>query len=60
MLCAILQSDHRQALPRLQQPVLLLQTQRDSFVPLTVAEYMVRTLPHAELRMLDAQGICRT
>jgi pimeloyl-ACP methyl ester carboxylesterase len=58
MLCAILQSDHRQALPRLQQPVLL-QTQRDSFVPLT-AEYMVRTLPHAELRMLDAQGICRT
>lgn len=56
MLCAILQSDHRQALPRLQQPVLLLQTQRDSFVPLTVAEYMVRTLPHAELRMLDAQG----
>jgi sigma-B regulation protein RsbQ len=36
--------------------VLLLQTQRDSFVPLTVAEYMVRTLPHAELRMLDAQG----
>ena len=56
VLCAILQSDHRQALPRLNQPVLLLQTQRDSFVPLAVAEYMARTLPHAELRLLDAQG----
>lgn len=56
LLCAILQSDHRQALPRLNQPVLLLQTQRDSFVPQTVAQYMARTLPRAELRLLDAEG----
>jgi len=56
LLCAILQSDHRPALPRLNQPVLLLQTQRDSFVPLAVAQYMARTLPRAELRLLDAEG----
>lgn len=56
ILCAILQSDHRQALPRLQHPVQLLQTSRDSFVPQPVAEYMARTLPQATLRMLDADG----
>jgi len=56
ILCAILQSDHRQALPKLNHPVLLLQTQRDSFVPLAVAQYMADHLPQAELRLLDAQG----
>ena len=56
ILCAILQSDHRQALPLLNHPVRILQTQRDSLVPLPVAQYMARALPHAELRMLDADG----
>lgn len=56
LLCAILQSDHRQALPQLKLPVQLLQTQRDSFVPLAVAQYMARTLPQAELHLLDAEG----
>lgn len=56
ILCAILQSDHRQALPLLNHPVRILQTQRDSLVPLPVAQYMARALPHAELRMLDAEG----
>ena len=56
MLRSIFASDWRHVLPRVDCPVTLLQPARDPAVPLGVAEYLARTLPRAELRVLDATG----
>lgn len=56
VLCSILQSDYRTVLPRVRQPVLLLQAAEDAFVPPEVARYMQRTIPHAELQVVRATG----
>jgi sigma-B regulation protein RsbQ len=52
----ILFSDHRAALPLVQQPALILQASRDAFVPMTVARYMQAQLPQARLQTLTGQG----
>jgi len=56
VLCSILQSDYRAELPKLRQPTLVLQTSTDVFVPLGVADYLQRHIPHATLRMIAARG----
>jgi len=56
VLCSILQSDSRPLLPRIAVPTLLLQTRDDIFVPLEVAHYLERMIPHSTLRVVEAQG----
>jgi sigma-B regulation protein RsbQ len=51
-------SDNRADLPALQAPVLLLQCTDDLIAPVSVGEYMARTLPNATLRLVDNVGHC--
>ncbi|MDB5744346.1 MAG: alpha/beta hydrolase [Polaromonas sp.] len=51
-------SDHRAELPRLDTPTLLLQCSDDLIAPLSVGEYMHRTLPRSTLRIIDNVGHC--
>ncbi|MBI2407437.1 MAG: alpha/beta hydrolase [Gemmatimonadetes bacterium] len=53
---AILTSDLRALVPRVEQRVLLLQSRDDAFVPREVAEYLHRAIRHSELVVLDAEG----
>jgi sigma-B regulation protein RsbQ len=55
-LCAIFQSDHRQDLPRLNKPTLLIQAREDIAVPLAVAEYLHRHIPLSQLEVINATG----
>lgn len=48
--------DYRDVLPRVQQPVLLMQPQDDLAVPAAVGMYLHAHLKHAELVMLAARG----
>lgn len=56
VLCAILQSDHRADLPKVDCPVLLLQSRDDMAVPPEVAHYMHRNIRGSRLRFIDATG----
>lgn len=53
---AVFGVDARHLLPRLRQPVLLLQCSDDITVPMTVAEYLQAHLPNARLKVLTATG----
>lgn len=55
-LCAVLQGDHRSILPQLKLPTLIVQSRRDYFVPLAVAEYLQRQIAGSELAVIDAEG----
>jgi len=55
-LCAILQSDHRSEVSKLDKPTLIIQTQLDSAVPLEVAEYLHKNIKNSQLRLIDAEG----
>jgi sigma-B regulation protein RsbQ len=52
----IFQSDHRQDLPCLHTPTIILQSKNDIAVPPEVGHYMVRQIPKAKLIEIDAHG----
>ncbi len=52
----IFESDHRQELPRLQVPTLILQSSNDIAVPLEVGKYMADKISQSQLINIDAQG----
>ncbi|KJH69983.1 alpha/beta fold hydrolase [Aliterella atlantica] len=52
----IFESDHRQDLPRLQVPTLVLQPSKDVAVPLEVGRYMVGKISQSRLININAQG----
>ncbi|MGJ7565449.1 alpha/beta fold hydrolase [Variovorax sp. GB1R11] len=51
-------SDHRADLPRLRAPTLILQCDDDIIAPVAVGEYMAKTLPDAELVVIENVGHC--
>ncbi|MEJ8826942.1 alpha/beta hydrolase [Variovorax humicola] len=51
-------ADHRADLPRLATPTLILQCDDDIIAPVAVGEYMARTLPDAELVVIENVGHC--
>jgi len=51
-------SDHRAELSRLTTPTLILQCDDDIIAPVAVGEYMARTLPDAEMVVIDNVGHC--
>ncbi|NHZ44385.1 alpha/beta fold hydrolase [Massilia aquatica] len=51
-------SDHRADLPRSATPALILQCTDDMIAPVSVGEYMQRTLPSAQLALIDNIGHC--
>lgn len=52
----IFESDHRQELPRLQVPTLILQPSKDPAVPLEVGRYMADKIRHNQFMPIDAEG----
>jgi sigma-B regulation protein RsbQ len=51
-------SDLRADLPKLQTPTLIVQCSDDMIAPLSVGEYMQRTLPHGTLKVIKNVGHC--
>lgn len=51
-------SDHRADLPKLQAPTLVLQCSEDLIAPLSVGEYMRRTVPNCTLHVIENVGHC--
>jgi sigma-B regulation protein RsbQ len=51
-------SDNRADLPRVETPTLVLQCTQDAIAPVSVGQYVARTMPRATLVMLDATGHC--
>lgn len=51
-------SDNRSDLPKLQAPALILQCSDDMIAPLSVGDYLHRTLPHSTLRIIENIGHC--
>jgi sigma-B regulation protein RsbQ len=51
-------SDHRADLPKCSTPTLILQCSDDMVAPVSVGEYMQRTLPASTLRIIENVGHC--
>jgi sigma-B regulation protein RsbQ len=51
-------SDHREILPRISVPTLVIQCQDDVIAPVSVGEYVAEHVPESELVLLDATGHC--
>ncbi|HZF78457.1 MAG TPA: alpha/beta hydrolase [Rubrivivax sp.] len=51
-------SDHRADVARLDAPALVLQCSDDLIAPLSVGEFMMRTLPKGTLKIIDNVGHC--
>jgi sigma-B regulation protein RsbQ len=51
-------SDNRKDVARLQTPTLVIQSSEDLIAPLTVGEFMQRTLPNGTLRVVANTGHC--
>ncbi len=51
-------SDHRAEVPRANTPTLILQSTDDLIAPVSVGEYMQRTLPEATLEIIENVGHC--
>lgn len=51
-------SDYREVLARVQTPTLILQCSDDLIAPLTVGQYMQRTMPDATLKVISNVGHC--
>jgi len=51
-------SDHRADVPRSTAPALILQCTEDMIAPRTVGDFLQRTLPDSELRLIDNIGHC--
>lgn len=56
ILCSLLQMDHRDNLPKVSSPTLLIQSREDHFVPPAVADYMQAHIPDCRLSLIDAVG----
>lgn len=56
ILCSALQTDQRNDLARVSVPTLIIQSKKDCFVPLEVAEYIRAHIPSSELTVIDAEG----
>lgn len=53
---AIIESDHRRDVAILSQPVLIIQSREDLFVPQEVGEFLQRTIPDSRLVVVDSTG----
>ncbi|ULH18343.1 alpha/beta hydrolase (plasmid) [Deinococcus sp. KNUC1210] len=53
---AVFQSDYRSLLPEVRHPVLITQTRADRVVPVSVGEYLQRTLQQAQLTFIPGAG----
>ncbi|WP_231401288.1 MULTISPECIES: alpha/beta fold hydrolase [Alteromonas] len=51
-------SDYRQLLPRIDKPVLILQSQQDALAAVSIGEYMQSEIPNATLHVIDSHGHC--
>ena len=51
-------SDHREQLPLLASPTLILQCDEDMIAPIAVGEYMHRVLPRSTLKIIENVGHC--
>lgn len=51
-------SDHRESLTKSNTPTLILQSTDDVIAPMTVGDYMHRTMPDSELAIIDNMGHC--
>ena len=51
-------SDNRADVPKLKTPTLILQCDDDMIAPLSVGEFLHRTLPHSTLSIIDNVGHC--
>jgi sigma-B regulation protein RsbQ len=51
-------SDHREVLPQVSVPTLVLQCRDDVIAPVSVGEYVAGAIPRSELALLDATGHC--
>lgn len=49
-------SDHRGLLGKSAHPVLILQSARDVLAPPAVGDYLLNSLPHAKIEVIDADG----
>lgn len=52
----IFESDHRQELPRLQVPTLILQPSNDPAVPQEVGRYMAEKIRHSQFMLIESEG----
>lgn len=52
----IFQSDHRQELPRLNVPTVILQSSNDIAVPVEVGQYIAQNLPQSKFIRINAKG----
>ncbi|EYF00933.1 alpha/beta fold hydrolase [Chondromyces apiculatus] len=52
----VLGSDHREDLPRLRVPTLIVQSRDDLVVPMSVGEYMAKKIPYAQYLAIEASG----
>ena len=51
-------SDNRKDVAKLQTPTLVIQSSEDLIAPVTVGNYMHKTLPHSTLRIVENTGHC--
>ncbi len=51
-------SDHRDELPRLKTPTLIVQSSDDLIAPTSVGDFMHRAMPHSMLRIVTNTGHC--
>lgn len=56
IVCSVLQTDHRAALPLVRVPVLIAQSSADYFVPRETADYLHAQIPGSRLAIIDAIG----
>ena len=56
VLCSILQQDYRKDIEHVATPALIIQSQRDPFVPPFVANYLHNHLPGSRLAVIEAAG----
>ncbi len=51
-------ADHRQDMPRIPCPVLILQCSEDAIAPRSVGDYLHSTIPDSDLVIMQARGHC--
>lgn len=56
VLCSVLQTDQRSNLSKVSVPTLIIQSQKDYFVPMDVAEYILAHIRFSKLTVINAQG----
>jgi sigma-B regulation protein RsbQ len=51
-------SDYRYLLKEAKHPALIFQSSQDSLASTDIGEYMLKQLPHAQLKLIEAEGHC--